>query len=52
MQCQPPYVGDGIHCTVDSDGDSYPDASLLSPKCSTLEGISLEYCITVSLSLG
>lgn len=34
MQCALPFVGDGVSCTVDTDGDTYPDQSLVSTDCS------------------
>ena len=46
MQCQPPFVGDGISCTLDSDGDGYPDQALESPSCAGDQAIP--YCTAVS----
>ena len=28
FQCVSPYVGDGVECVLDSDGDLYPDLAL------------------------
>lgn len=42
LQCVPPFVGDGVLCTVDSDGDSYPDQPLESDTC--LGNASTQYC--------
>ena len=47
-QCSPPFVGDGVRCTVDSDGDGYPDVALTdSPVCSDPEGTQELFCIQV-----
>ncbi|XP_064384244.1 uncharacterized protein LOC135333251 isoform X3 [Halichondria panicea] len=32
-ECQEPYVGDGRHCTLDSDGDLFPDVALNISSC-------------------
>ena len=48
-QCQDPFVGDGVRCTLDSDGDGYPDQPLQSSSCSVSEGEELpRYCQQVS----
>ncbi len=42
--CQAPFVGDSSACTLDSDGDGYPDVPL-----STCDEDSTEiYCIKVT----
>ena len=41
----PPFVGDGVFCTVDTDGDSYPDLPLLSPSCD--DDSITTYCVQV-----
>lgn len=47
-QCSPPFVGDGVRCTVDSDGDGYPDVALIdSPVCSDSEATQELFCIQV-----
>ena len=48
LQCQPPFVGDGLSCTLDSDSDGYPDQALDSPSCTA--DPSLTYCTAVRLS--
>ena len=50
MQCSLPFVGDGIRCTLDSDGDGYPDVSLQSPICDDPEGMPEIYCIQVCIA--
>ena len=45
-QCQPPFVGDGLSCTLDSDGDGYPDQPLDSNSCSE-SPTPPAYCIVV-----
>ena len=48
MQCSPPFVGDGERCTLDSDGDGYPDVALTdSPVCSDPEGSQELFCTQV-----
>ena len=47
LQCSLPFVGDGVSCTLDSDGDLYPDVALDSPICSTPEGMQEIYCVQV-----
>lgn len=50
-QCQDPFVGDGVRCTLDSDGDGYPDQPLQSNSCSVSEGEELpRYCQQVRFS--
>ena len=49
IQCQTPFVGDGISCTLDSDGDGYPDQALESPSCA--QDTLFDYCKTVSCIL-
>lgn len=49
MQCQSPFVGDGLSCTLDSDSDGYPDQPLDSPSCA--EDSSLTYCNAVRVVL-
>ena len=47
-QCSPPFVGDGERCTLDSDGDGYPDVALTdSPVCSDPEGTQELFCTQV-----
>ena len=48
LQCQSPFVGDGVSCTLDSDSDGYPDQALDSPTCT--ENPSLAYCTAVRYS--
>lgn len=48
FQCTLPFVGDGVRCTLDSDGDLYPDVALQSPACSEPEGPSEFYCTQVA----
>ena len=47
LQCSAPFVGDGERCTLDSDGDLYPDVALDSPVCGTSQGMQENYCIQV-----
>lgn len=49
MQCVPPFVGDGVRCTLDSDGDLYPNVALDTPRCTNSDsGEQLEtFCIQV-----
>ena len=46
-QCQSPFVGDGLSCTLDSDNDGFPDQPLDSPSCA--DDPSLAYCTAVSV---
>ena len=43
-QCNEPFVGDGFSCTIDTDGDEYPDVILDS--CNP--GNQNKYCQKVS----
>ena len=49
LQCFGPYyVGDGDTCTVDGDGDGFPDVPL--PSCSIQQTTPPpEYCIQVNI---
>ena len=46
QQCQTPYVGDGQLCTIDSDGDLYPDVAL-EINCTTEN--TEKYCIKLRI---
>ena len=46
VKCKDPYVGDGFTCTLDTDGDGYPDVNLDS--C-TPENQN-KYCKKVSMA--
>ena len=50
FQCSLPFVGDGVRCTLDSDGDGYPDVALIdSPVCIDSEGTQELFCIQVPM---
>ena len=52
LQCVGPfYVGDGVRCTADSDGDRFPDVPL--DTCGDLVGSEVlpNYCQEVRFSL-
>ncbi len=45
LQCVSPFVGDGLLCTVDTDGDSYPDIALTnSALCNNSESQIPSFC--------
>ena len=45
-------MGDGRRCTLDTDGDLYPDVALDSPTCTNAdEGDIDRFCVPVKLML-
>ena len=47
VQCSAPYfIGDNMTCTLDTDGDGFPDSPL--PSCTDQQALTLPYCIQVS----
>ena len=47
LQCATPYVGDGILCTIDTDGDMYPDEPL--ETCTAQD--NKKFCLKVQKDL-
>ena len=50
VQCQRPFVGDGNKCTLDSDGDNFPDIVLDTVTCRDPQMMSMKYCQQVYYS--
>ena len=51
LQCQPPFIGNGVWCTMDSDADDYPDKPLESFICKEPDEASMKYCKAVQCLL-
>ena len=47
LQCQMPFIGNNVWCTLDSDGDGYPDIPLPPFICNDPEELSMNYCMMV-----